>query len=180
MRKRLAMALPLVHGDVLELGCGNALILSYEQPGIKRYCGIDYNSETIQNLRLNYPQHTFICADLDDDPIKAEGKFDVILMLAIVEHIYNQKHLFTQVVEKLKPSGKIVLTTPTPFGNDIVHRYGVKVGLFAKLAAEDHIVIYNKRRFKILASDFNLVIEKYQTFEFRCNQFVVMRKANGD
>ena len=69
-------------------------------------------------------------------------------MIAIIEHIWNQRFLFEQVLKNLKPSGKIVITTPTPFGNDFVHALGAKVGLFAKSAVDDHIMIYNKKRFK--------------------------------
>ena len=56
----------------------------------------------------------------------------------------------------LKPNGRIVLTTPTVIGNDLVHRLGASVGLFSQDAQDDHIVIFNKRRFEVLANEVGL------------------------
>ena len=55
-----------------------------------------------------------------------------------------------------------------------MHRTGARLGLFSKVAADDHIVIYNKKRFQILASDFGLSIERYERFQFGCNQLVIL------
>lgn len=72
------------------------------------------------------------------------------MMVAVIEHIWNQKFLLDQVVNILNPSGRLIITTPSPFGNDVVHAIGANLGLFAKSAVADHIVIYNRRRFKNL------------------------------
>lgn len=73
--------------------------------------------------------------------------------------------------------GKIIITTPTPFGNDWVLKYGSALGLFSSQAGHgDHIVVYNKDRFRVLANELGLKIEKYKTFELRCNQLVVLSK----
>lgn len=77
----------------------------------------------------------------------------------------------------LKPSGKLIVTTPTPFGNDVVHAIGGSLGLFAKSAVTDHVVIYNRRRFKILENEFNLKLTKYKQFQFFCNQLAVFEKV---
>ena len=73
----------------------------------------------------------------------------------------------------------IAITTPTPFVNDIVHHFGVKFGLFAQSAVDDHMVIYNKVRFRNLANEFHLKIEVYKTFQFFCNQLVVLKMVKG-
>ncbi len=70
---------------------------------------------------------------------------------------------------------RLLVTTPTPFGNDIVHRLGAAIGLFAKAAADDHIVIYNRQRFEILAKEFDLKLERYESFGFGCNQLAILR-----
>jgi hypothetical protein len=85
-------------------------------------------------------------------------------MIAVIEHIWNQKFLFEQIIEPLNPGGKIVITTPTPFGNDIIHHIEAALGVFAKAAVEDHIDIYNKQRFNNLAREFELRLESYKRF----------------
>ncbi len=58
-------------------------------------------------------------------------------MIAVIEHLFNQKFVMDEVSNVLKPGGKVVVTTPTPFGNDVVHRVGATLGLFAKTAMND-------------------------------------------
>ena len=125
----------------------------------------------------SFPQAKMYRRNLDKDPLDLNMRFDVVSMVALIGQIWNQRFLFEQIIAHLKPRGKIVITTPTPFGNDIVHRLGAKLGLFAQSAVDDHMVIYNKLRFKNVAPEFNLKLEEYRTFQFFCNQLVVLKKS---
>ena len=174
-RIRLNKALPYVKGSVLDLGCGDARVLEYLANKIELYYGIEHTQQWIDKLKKRYPKNNFLCLDLDEDGLDIDTKFDTVLLLAIIEHIYNQKHLAKEILKKLKPDGKIIITTPTPFG-DWIHRMGSKFGLFAKSADDHHPVIYNKHRFGVLAKHFNLKIEKYKLFEFGCNQLVILTR----
>ncbi len=176
-KKRIAMVKPFVEGDVLDIGCGPAEILDDPDVVVRSYCGIDCSVKVLEANRRRFPEHQFLVADVDEDCFEIDGRFDTILMTALVEHVYNLKHLFKQVCRRLKPDGKIVVTTPTPFGNDVVHRCGARLGLFSRSAADDHICVFNRKRFQILADDFDLRIERYRTFEFGCNQLVVLSPA---
>ena len=57
-----------------------------------------------------------------------------------------------------------------------MHRAGARLGLFSKAAMDGHIVIYNRKRFAILAKEFGVEIERYKRFQFGCNQLVVLKK----
>ena len=114
---------------------------------------------------------------MDREPLDLDERFDVILMIAVIEHIWNQKFLFEQIIDLLAPDGKIIITTPSPFGNDVIHLLGAAMGIFAQSAVDDHIVIYNRRRFKNLAREFNLRILKYARFQFFSNQLVVLENV---
>jgi 2-polyprenyl-3-methyl-5-hydroxy-6-metoxy-1,4-benzoquinol methylase len=166
---------PYVRGDVLDVGCGPAMIKQKFGNRIDAYVGVDRNAGLVEKLRVKFPDADFHAVDLDEGRLSLGGKFDTILLIAIIEHVFNQKHLFREVVRHLKPGGSIVITTPTPFGNDVVHRLGAAIGLFAKTAADDHIVIYNRRRLEILAREFGLKLETYRTFGFGCNQLAILR-----
>lgn len=173
-RRRNNITKSYTYGNVLDIGCGNSEILT-EFRNIKDYCGIDIDQKTIDKLSIYYPQNTFVCADLDEDNLQLNSKFDVVIMTAIIEHIYNQKFLFKQIVKYLKKGGIILITTPTPFG-DFIHNIGAQMGIFSKVAIDEHIIIYNQRRFKVLARKFKLKLIKYKTFEFGCNQLVILQK----
>jgi SAM-dependent methyltransferase len=168
---------PYVKGRVLDIGCGNALILQHNHAAIDRYVGVEFGPERIAQLSERFPSGVFISRDLDREPLALDEKFDVILLIAVIEHVWNQKFLFEQIVVLLNSGGKIVITTPTPFGNDIIHPIGAAVGLFAEAAVEDHIVIYNKQRFKNLAREFGLRLELFKRFQFFSNQLAVLSRS---
>jgi SAM-dependent methyltransferase len=174
-KKRFSRVRPYITGDVLDLGCGPAEIVrgGLSLP-IDRYFGVDCCAEIVERNRSDLPQHQFAVRDMDEGRLDFDARFDSILMVALVEHIYNQKHLFKEARSLLKPHGRIIITTPTPLGNDLVHRVGASIGLFAKSAADDHIVIYNRKRFVTLTRDLDLRIEAYRTFQLGCNQLVVL------
>ena len=171
---RHSMIAPYIKGDVLDIACGDSIVLQKFAEHIDSYCGVEFHLKGFEKLSEDFPEVLFLKKDLDKELLNIETRFDVILMIAIIEHIWNQKFLFDQLVSLLKPDGKIVITTPTPFGNDVVHTAGAKVGFFAKSAVNDHIVIYNRKRFEILAHEFGLTILKYKRFQLYSNQLVVL------
>ena len=130
----------------------------------------------VSQLAGRFPGANFISRDLGRQPLAFDERFDAILLIAVIENIWNQKFLSEQVIDSLVPDGKIVVATPTPFGNDMIHPFGAVLGVFARSAVDDHIVIYNRRRFRNLAREFNLRILKYARFQFFSNQLVVLEK----
>jgi len=161
---------------VLDLGCGPATNLKLSPDKITSFCGIEYNESLVDELNSKYSNASFYQEDLEKDILDFGKKFDRVLLIAVIEHVFNQKHLFEQISHVLKPGSKIIITTPTVFGNDLIHRIGGKFGIFSKDASDDHIIIFNKMRFQILANEFNLRIEKYKKFQFGCNQLVILVK----
>lgn len=162
--------------DILELWCWEGFIPNFlkENNSNQEYVGIDF--QDIKNISTKFPQFLFIQHDLDENII-LKKKFDTIISSAVIEHIYNQKNFFKTATENLKPNGKLVITTPTVFGNDIVYPILCKMG-FRKWnwVLSDHITIYNKDRFNVVAQDFNLKVEHFEHFEFFCNQLIVFKK----
>ncbi len=174
-KQRHAKIVPFIKGDVLDLGCGNAIVL--EKCVSNYYCGVERSIQKIEKLKQKYPNKDFIHRDLDCDRLDIDKKFDCVLMVALIEHLFNQKFIMDGIAQVLKPGGLIVITTPTPFGNDVVHRLGASFGLFAKFAVDDHIVLYNRHRFKILANEIGLRLKYHKYFQFHCNQIAILEKV---
>jgi SAM-dependent methyltransferase len=171
---RLSKIAPYLKGDILDLGCANASVFREYGFQISYYCGVERSLKKVKRLRKEFPNACFYQCDLDVDRLKLDRQYDCILMLALIEHLYNQKHVMAEVKRALKPEGLILVTTPTVLGNDIVHRLGAAFGLFAKSAVDNHIVIYNRHRFNILAKNIGLELRHHRTFQLLCNQIAVL------
>ncbi|MHA7131816.1 class I SAM-dependent methyltransferase [Algoriphagus namhaensis] len=177
------MVLPYLKGDILDIGCGpgrNLELLKERNIPFSSYTGIEIDENLIQSLSTQYSDSKFYKVDLDVEKIPVDRKFDTIVLLAVVEHVFNLKFLFSQLADLLKLDGRIIVTTPTPFGNDIVHRIGTSIGLFDKEGGQDdHIVIFNKKRLQILGNEVGLEIEEYRIFQLACNQICVFSKGSN-
>lgn len=175
---RIAMVEEYVRGNVLDLGCGHAPLLDRCAARIGSYVGVDRSRDLVDDCARRHPDHRFECLDLERDRLDLGARFDVVVMLALIEHVGNQLHLFEQVRDSLAPGGAAVLTTPTVWGNDFVHRAGAAIGWFSAEAAGDHCVIYDRRRLEHVAGRVGLRLLRHRTFQFGCNQLAVLARAD--
>ncbi|WP_411817544.1 class I SAM-dependent methyltransferase [Hyphococcus sp. DH-69] len=173
---RLAKIKPYIQGDLLDIGCQRGQLGQLVDDQITSYTGVDISADAISAARNENPHAQFVALNIDQDPLPFREEFDTIVMSALIEHIFNLRLLGEGLSQALKPGGRIVLTTPTPFGNDVVHRIGAMLGLFSKEAADDHIVIFNRKRCEIFAQEFGLKLADYKLFQMGCNQLAVLEK----
>lgn len=173
---RYARVLPHLAGDLLDVGCQEGQLRDEAAGRIASYAGLDISEERLERARARHPDCDFFWCDLDAGLPELDRRFDTIVMCAVIEHLFNQKIVFDGLARLLKPGGRIVLTTPTPFGNDVVHALGAKIGLFHPAAQDDHIVIYNRKRFAVLAGETGLALERHELFQLGCNQLAILRK----
>ncbi|BCB28359.1 hypothetical protein SKTS_32450 [Sulfurimicrobium lacus] len=77
---------------VLEIGCGNGFYTRLlQEHGVKRYLGLDITDALFPDLARSFPSFQFIRCDITNDPI--DGKFDLILMIDVIEHIVGEEKL---------------------------------------------------------------------------------------
>ena len=170
---------PCIRGDVLDIGCQYGKFREMARAQIGRYVGIDNDSDQLNRARELHSDCQFILCDVDEALPEFDQEFDTIVMCAVIEHLFNQKRVMQSLAQALRPGGRILITTPTPFGNDIVHRLGSAIGVFSSVAQDDHIVIYNRRRFEILAREVGLELERHKLFQLGCNQLAILRKPEA-
>ena len=99
-------------------------------------------------------------------------------MLALIEHIEiaSVTKLFRELSRILKPGGKVVLTTPTPFGKVILEFLAFKMHIISAKEVGDHKKYYEKKDLENLAKNYGFKIESYKTFQMGGNSICVLKK----
>jgi trans-aconitate methyltransferase len=178
IRRRLKQAFHLLQdvsmqapeASVLELGCGfwgsNLIALSEAYPAMS-FTGVDLSvSEDESSVHLiqgNVSNWT---------PNK---QFDVVLSLAVVEHLPNPQYHFVLLADCTKKTGWIGLTTPTPQSHFILKALS-QLGIFDGTEIEDHKSYLTLSGIQALAHISKLTVEELHTFSFGLNQWALMRK----
>ncbi len=78
------MIRPYIHGDLLDLGCGNPVILEKFADAMDSYCGVEQSAEWVENISARFPNSRIYQRDLDRDPLDLDRRFDVVLMIALI------------------------------------------------------------------------------------------------
>ena len=98
---------------ILDLGCGGGLISSSLSKLGANVTGIDFIKENIEiakkqakknNLNINYLVKDFEREDID-------SKFDVIIVLEVLEHLNDWKKFLKKIQSNLKKNGVLILST---------------------------------------------------------------------
>ncbi len=103
---------PLLHGRVLELGCGwgrGVDVLSREKR--IEYHGVDKNKQLISLLQKQYPACTFDRVILPDLSNYADSSFDFVICFQVIEHLKEDQFLLEEIKRVLKPNGVLYLST---------------------------------------------------------------------
>lgn len=114
-KKRILQTVPFIRNgcSILDIGCSDgALFRFYNKKGIE-FTGIGIDPDI--NDDIPDKNYSLIKASFPD--IRIQEKFDVITVLAVLEHIAcNKLEDFIKACrDRLNPDGKIILTVPHPF-----------------------------------------------------------------
>jgi cyclopropane fatty-acyl-phospholipid synthase-like methyltransferase len=157
--------------EVLELGCGywgkNLTRFQSEFKGVE-FTGVDLSvaKEGIE-VRL-------IEADITN--WRPTRKYDVVLSLAVVEHLLEPTKHFNLIADCLKPNGLAGLTTPTPQAHRALSILS-RLGIFDRSEILDHKMYLTESGITQLAQHAGLLLEEYRTFSFGMNQWALLRKT---
>jgi len=104
-------------GDIIEFGAGNgnvAKTLLKSEMKIASYTLGDISMPRVQGLRKNLDDKRVkvIQMDAEDIPTEAYGKYDAIIMVALIEHLINPLGAMQSIMRLLKPGGFAYIDTP--------------------------------------------------------------------
>jgi len=160
---------------VLDFGCGSqAFFLNHIKNKIRKGIGLDYDVEPTKispNIKLI--KYKFV----NKLPFP-NNYFTEIYLLATLEHIntYQVDILFREFKRVLKKNGQIILTTPTPLSKPFLEFLAFRLHLISKKEIIDHKKYYNKEDIAEIAKNSDLILKKYDTFQFSLNSYTVLKK----
>jgi len=98
-------------GEALDFGCGNGVlteIMRQALPGWSVY-GTDISATAISNARLRYPGCRFVEAG---NPAFEGKQFDFIFTNHVIEHVFDLREVFRQMMRFLRPKASMLHFLP--------------------------------------------------------------------
>lgn len=101
---------------VLEVGCATGEILASVSPSIG--FGIDISPKMIELAKKKFPQYTFIASAIEN--FQYQEKFDYIILVDLLDHVYDIVDVFESLYKFCHPRTKIVITTINPLWKPVL------------------------------------------------------------
>lgn len=110
--KAYMAAIPLVGGDLLEVGCGEGRGVEVLMNRVSSYHGLDKIKQVIQKLQSKFPKASFEQAVIPPFLTVASDQFDTVVSFQVIEHIQTDRLFLQEIYRVLKPGGKAIISTP--------------------------------------------------------------------
>lgn len=190
---------------LLDIGCGfEARLLHEVEDYIAKGVGIDYKAPEIHTHKLHTfsyvfeakhelgleasskngggantnlkPSHTSPQSDITL-PFENES-FEIVTMLAVIEHLYNPIAMLQEIERILVPYGILLLTAPSHAAKPVLEFLSYRLHLIDEREIRDHKRYYNKSDFmQSLAQVPHLTLLEHRYFQCGMNNFVKVQKV---
>ena len=107
--RRIFSLVPNIN-SVFDVGCGEGTLLSLVKKKTDNVAGMDISRSSL-NLCKKRGIKTFL-GDLQDPNLKLTGRYDVVLMGEVIEHIVDLEVAFNNIIKLLNKKGIVIISTP--------------------------------------------------------------------
>jgi ubiquinone/menaquinone biosynthesis C-methylase UbiE len=155
--------------SLLDIGCGPRFtMLRALSPYIGLGVGIDEEVEDLEygNIRTYRLR-------LGKTLPFTDSLFQVVTMLAILEHLDFPEQILKEARRVLRPGGIVLITTPSPKAKPVLEFLSFKLHLVSKKEIQNHKRYYDRRALEELTDVCGLRLEKHLYFQFGFNNFLV-------
>ena len=160
---------------LLDVGCGHsASFLRVISPHIAEGYGLDFKVKdcSFDNIKT-------IQQKLETELPFPNNSFDVVTMLAVLEHIEQDQAILQEIHRVLVPGGKLVLTVPSVWAQPVLEFLSYKLKIVSEAEIRDHKRYYTREKLKrhlINQAGFDGFYHRY--FQLWMNNFCVVYKPH--
>lgn len=176
MRLRRVMPHIPAQSVLLDIGCGHsASFLKAISHHIKEGFGVDFKVQETQFGNISTRQ-----LRLHDQLPFEDNSFDVVTMLAVLEHIENEKAILQEIQRVLVPGGTLILTVPSVWAQPVLEFLAYKVKIVSEAEIRDHKRYYTRDRLhRSLVEKSSFEAFYHQYFQLWMNNFCTVAKRIG-
>ena len=110
--KAYVVAQNYIHGNVLEVGCGEGRGVELLMGKSTNFTAVDKIEEAFQVLRGRFPAGKFMSMNIPPFGILPDNTYDCVVSFQVIEHIQDDVLYLKEINRVLKPGGIALLTTP--------------------------------------------------------------------
>lgn len=126
---------------LLDIGCGwEAKLLKSIEIYIDYGVGIDFKPPKLKTEKLET-----IKSVLEKELPFENESFDVVTMLAVLEHLSYPEDILKEIRRVLKKDGRLIITVPSKIAKPILEFLAYKMHVIDRLEIEDHKNIIIKK-----------------------------------
>jgi ubiquinone/menaquinone biosynthesis C-methylase UbiE len=173
---RIRMILPLIRQfprcRLLDVGCGwEAKLLKSVEPYINSGVGIDFKAPLSDSAKLKT-----ISVTLDDKLPFGDDSFDVVTLMAVLEHLEKPLEILREIRRVLKKPGSVLVgTVPSRTAKPVLEFLSYRLGIVNEAEIRDHKRYFNKGDLLEIFADAGFQEIRHRYFQFGMNNFFEVR-----
>jgi len=181
-KMRIAKVLPILNRigqsvRLLDVGCGwEARFLNAVEPYIASGVGIDFKAPDLETAKLKT-----ISATLNDKLPFEDNSFDVVSLMAVLEHLEKPLDILKEIHRVLKKKdggisvgGTLVGTVPSKAAKPVLEFLSYKLGIVNEAEIRDHKQYFNKNDLAEIFAKAGFGKMEHKYFQFGMNNFFVV------
>lgn len=179
-KMRLAKVLPTIKAypncNLLDIGCGwEAKLLKSVEPYIASGVGIDFKAPEIADANGGGKLRT-ISMTLEKELPFEDASFDVVTMIAVLEHLEHPIEIVSEINRVLKPDGALIITVPSVWSQPVLEFLSFGLGIVSKDEIADHKLYHNRLSLEFIAKNTGFTVEEHRYFQLYMNNFCIFKK----
>lgn len=158
---------------LLDIGCGtSASFLKTISTKVTKGVGVDFKVNPIKTQNIETIQ-----LKLDSQLPFEDSSFDVVTMLAVLEHIEYEQDILKEIYRVLVPNGKLILTVPSVWSQPVLEILSYHLKIISEAEIRDHKRYYNRSKLRqALVANAGFTEFRHQYFQFWMNNFCTVVK----